>query len=147
MTIKLYNNLSDPNTVIKNITLVSTLTGSLRNETETLIHPHILIESSSFPSVNYAYIPEFGRYYFINAITAIRNNLWEITLSVDVLMSFNLASVTGILIESESVNINRYLQSRGFVKTCKTKTDIINFPSGLLDTGEYILITAGGTVS
>ena len=146
MTIELYNNLSDPNTVIKNITLVSTLAGSLRNETETLIHPRILIESSSFPSVNYAYIADFGRYYFINAITAIRNNIWEIALSVDVLMSFNLASVTSILIESESVNSNRYLPSRGFVKTCKTKTDIVNFQSGLLDTGEYILITAGGNM-
>ena len=146
MTIELYANTSDPNTIIKNITLQSTLSGTLKNETETVISPHVLIESSTYPAANYAYITDFGRFYFIKEIKAIRSHIWELALDVDVLMSFNLGGVTGIASESEAVNANRYLNSRGFIKLCKTKTDIVQFPNGLLDTGEYILITAGGSL-
>lgn len=146
MTIELYSNLSDYNTIVKNVSLLNTLNGVLRNETETIETPHIIIESESYPSANYARIVDFNRYYFIRGIKAIRSNVWEIALDVDVLMSFNLASVTGIVVETENVYADRYLKSRGYVKNCKTKTDIVNFPYGLLDTGEYILITAGGTL-
>lgn len=146
MTIELYTNLSDYNTIIKDITLQSTLTGTLKNETETIINPHVLIESSTYPTANYAHITDFGRYYFIKEIKAVRSHIWELALDVDVLMSFNLSSITGILVETENNNSNMYLPSRGFVKTCKTKTDIINFPYGLLESGEYILITAGGSI-
>ena len=39
-------------------------------------------------SSNYVYIPDFNRYYFINDITSVRQNLWRLTLHVDVLMSY-----------------------------------------------------------
>lgn len=39
-------------------------------------------------SANYARITEFNRYYFITDITSIRNNLWEISMTCDVLMSY-----------------------------------------------------------
>ena len=40
-----------------------------------------------------------------------------------------------------------YMQGEQWSTTVKNKTDIINFPSGLLDDGEYILITSGGIAS
>lgn len=39
-------------------------------------------------TANYAYIPDFNRYYFITDITAVGRNLWMISMSVDVLMSY-----------------------------------------------------------
>ena len=39
-----------------------------------------------------------------------------------------------------------YFSGEQWQTTVKTKTDVINFPSGLLDNGEYILITSGGVV-
>lgn len=39
-------------------------------------------------SANYAYIPDFNRWYFVTDITATGRNLWMITMSVDVLMSY-----------------------------------------------------------
>lgn len=39
-------------------------------------------------SCNYMYIPTFNRYYFIDDIISVRNNLWRIVAHVDVLMSF-----------------------------------------------------------
>ena len=43
---------------------------------------------SAIPSYNYAYIPEFNRYYFITDITSVNNQLWRIDMHVDVLMSY-----------------------------------------------------------
>lgn len=39
-------------------------------------------------TANYAYIPDFNRYYFITDITAISRYLWQISMSVDVLMTY-----------------------------------------------------------
>ena len=40
------------------------------------------------PTFNYVYIPVFNRYYFVDNIVSVRNRLWRISMSVDVLMSF-----------------------------------------------------------
>lgn len=146
MNIILYNNASDNNVVHKVITQQSEITGSLKNETN-IVNPVILIQSATPIVGNYAYIPVFGRYYYINDVKCIRNEIYEIEMHVDVLMSFNLSSIQGILSESEKDEINRYLPSRGFVINSKHKTDIVPFPNGLNTTGEYILITAGGLLS
>lgn len=37
---------------------------------------------------NYAYIPNFRRYYFITRIESVRNGLWRVNLSVDVLTTY-----------------------------------------------------------
>lgn len=146
-TITLYNNSSDNKTVHKNLTLVVTLEGTLRHETECLQSPVITVKADNKPECNYAYIPLFGRYYFINSIRAVRNGIFELTLISDVLMSFNLDNVTGILQATESNYKNHYLPSEGFVINSKQKTDIMQFPNGLNSSGEYILITAGGLIS
>lgn len=142
MDIILYNTSDDPRVVNKTITQVASLQGSLRNETE-IVTPVVLIEYANPAAFNYAYISAFGRYYFVTDVKSVRNGILEIHLKSDVLKSFGLSGITGILSESQSV-VNNYLPSRGFVRNCKTKTDIIQFPNGLLNNGEYILITAGG---
>ena len=44
-------------------------------------------------------------------------------------------------------NASTYMDGEQWKATVKTKTDVIQFPQGLLDSGEYILITSGGVVS
>lgn len=46
---------------------------------------------SNFLNCNYAYIQEFGRYYFITDRISYNNSLWSIPMHVDVLMSFKEA--------------------------------------------------------
>lgn len=84
-----YNNSAEPNRVDKTSYLQSlfTLEGTLR-ESCNIINPSILIEREEFINANYCYIPNFNRYYFIDKITSVRNNLWRIDLSVDVLMTY-----------------------------------------------------------
>lgn len=142
MQILLYNTESPRNKIQKEITLLATLSGALRDETNT-VNPTVRIAAVEMPSFNYARIPDFGRYYYLRDVRAVRFGLWEIMLESDPLMSFDLSDVSGVVVETENGGSD-YLESRHFVRNVKSKTDILNFSNGLLETGEYILITAGG---
>lgn len=87
--ITFHQNSAEPNRVDKSayLTAQTIMTGVLREETS-IISPVILVESNTFPNYNYCYITEFNRYYYIEDIISVRNGLWELSLSVDVLMSF-----------------------------------------------------------
>lgn len=142
MIVNLYNNESPANKISKNITLLAALEGQLRGEAN-LVSPAIRIFNSGLPAFNYAQIPLFNRYYFLKDVRQVRTDIWDILLQSDPLMSFNLGSVSGILVEGTNGGSD-YLEHRHFVRNVKSKTDILPFSSGLLDSGEYILITAGG---
>ena len=53
----------------------------IRIKWDTFINDYVL-------SANYVYIPDFNRYYDINDMTSVRQNLWRLSLHVDVLMSY-----------------------------------------------------------
>ena len=88
----------------------------------------------------------FNCYYFITDITVIRTGLFAISLMVDVLESFksDIKNLSVILLNTQNVGSSNYLPSPVFRNNVKSKTDILNFPNGLNDSGEFILITAGG---
>ena len=124
---------------------MNVFSGTLREETS-IISPVVLMELENPSSYNYAYIPEFGRYYFINDIVSVRKGLWRISMRVDVLESFKnyILDLGVILSDSENTGAENYLSGDVWKTKVKEKTDIINFPSGLSETGHFILITAGG---
>lgn len=146
MFLKLYNNTSEKNAITKTLTNELSLEGKLRGEC-TIKNPVIDIASTgNIPSYNFAYIPEFDRYYFIDNISSIRTGIWSIAMTCDVLMSFktDILNSYAIINHTQENEITQYMSSDIWKTLVKDKTDIINFPNGLLETGEYILITAGG---
>ena len=146
MHLNLYNNQSEKNEINKQLSTLFDLEGTLREKTS-ILTPIIIVESSDFIGIaNYAYIPEFSRYYFIIDIQCIRHNLYEVSMKVDVLMSFkdDILNSYVIIDKTSSAETSHYLSDDAWKTLVKDKTDIINFSSGLLDSGEYILITAGG---
>lgn len=145
MDITFYINNSEKNKISKNLTNNTHISGTLRNETG-VMNPVILIHSVNPTKFNYVYIPEFNRYYFITDMVSIRTDIWQIKLHVDVLMSFkdSLKNVKVILNDSEVEGADNYLTGEQWVTNVKDTTNIVNFPNGLRDNGEYILITAGG---
>lgn len=150
MDIILYKTDSERERINKTLSEGVTLTGSLRGESS-VIKPSILIEAVNISDYNYCYIAEFGRYYYINNIISVRTSLWRIECSVDVLMSFqtqilNLDVIVSDLSLGEDPT-SVYFSGEQWQSIVKTKTDVIQFPSGLLDDGEYILITSGGIAS
>ena len=79
MTIVLYNSSAELVTLNKStyLTPVGTLTGTLRAGCN-LFDPQILVELDGLPNFNYAYIPEFSRYYFKKDVDNVNNKLWNI---------------------------------------------------------------------
>lgn len=145
MNIIFYNNQSEDNRLIKTITQISTGSGTLR-EPCNMIDPSVLTAITDVSNINYAYIADFGRYYFIRKITVEREGVYRIDMHVDVLMSNRTALLNckGIINSSTTVNANKYLNSDTWVRTEKDSTTIMRFPSGLSSNGNFILITAGG---
>lgn len=124
------------------------LDGSLRKATSAL-NIEIDIEKTNplLYKYNYMYIEEFGRYYFIDDIVSVRNRLWTIHATVDVLMSFcsDILSTECIIDKVENeMTANLYLDDGSFVMDSRKYNEIKEFPSGLNETGQYILICAGG---
>lgn len=145
-TISLFKTASENNRVVKDLIDEKQLSGELRNQTSVL-NPKIRIESAdNISGYNYCYIPEFGRYYYIVDITSVRTNAWEVSMRCDVLMSYKdeIKGMNAILDNTQKTGLSNYLASPNWVNLVKTKTDIMVFPSGLRDQGEFILITAGG---
>lgn len=144
--LKLYNNTSEKNTINKSLINEISLEGNLRGQC-TIKNPVIdIVSNGNAPTYNYAFIPEFNRYYFIDNITSVRTGLWSISMTCDVLMSFktDILNSYAIINHTQENEITQYMSSDIWKTLVKDKTDIINFPNGLLETGEYILITAGG---
>ena len=146
MIITLYNNLSERNVIDKTLTNALAIEGTLR-ESVSVTAPVMTIQGGiAIVGYNYCYIEDFYRYYFITDIKSIRNNLWALTLKVDVLMSFknDIKNTPAIIDHTTEQKTTSYMTSEIWQSLVKDKTDIINFSSGLPETGGYILITAGG---
>ena len=87
LTLTLYNNSSAPNVVHKKLTQLTSLSGDLKedvNVENVVLHiPYF----STFASCNYAYIPEFKRYYYVK-VDVISGERLKLTMRSDPLMSF-----------------------------------------------------------
>lgn len=143
MQITFYNNSSDKIKLNKNITEVLSLSGTLRDECE-ILRPIIRIEHHGMINANYCYITEFHRYYFVKQYIE-RENLIRIECEVDPLMSYRVQiNSLSVIVNNNTNRNNKYLNSDLWVSTVKKKTSIKQFPNGLNDEGEFILITAGG---
>ena len=145
MTITLCVNNSEKNKLGKSLSNLNVFSGSLKGETS-VTNPVIIMELENPTGFNYAYIPEFGRYYFIDDMVSVRTGLWKISMKVDVLESFknNIRGIPVILSDSTETGKELYLSGKVWKSKVKELTNIINFPSGLSDNGYFILITAGG---
>lgn len=145
MDIKLYKNHSEKNKINKNLTGEVEYSGTLRDETS-VINPVVLLHAENPSLYNYAYIPQFHRYYYIRDIASVRNGLWRVSLTVDPLMSFktDILELNVILSDTETAGVSNYYSGNQWRTLVKAKTDIIRFSNGLLNNGEYVLITAGG---
>ena len=87
--IELYKNRAEPNRVDKTnyITKIGTMLGTMREESS-ITDLTITFESDSVPTFNYIYVPIFNRYYFVADIKSLGFKMWQMSLEVDVLMTY-----------------------------------------------------------
>ena len=142
--ILLQRNNSEKNRVTKDLTLLGTATGVLREETS-IVDPIVKIECdlANVVKCNYITIAEFGRSYFVNNITSVRQGLVEFQCHVDVLSSYatEIKGTTAIIRRQEN-DWNLYLND-GTFKVYQNPTVLTKaFPSGFT-TQELVLAVAG----
>ena len=142
MNILLYKTTNANNDLNKTISDKVELVGALR-EASSIIAPSILIQSNPI-GYNYAYVPEFGRYYYIKNITAFRKGAYIVDLKCDVLMSFReeILHMSGIV--SRLTNGDEYA-NRDIKTKCLETHRRLDFPeTPFTRNGSYILISKGG---
>lgn len=145
MTLKLYTNYSDKNHLDKSITQQgSDITGTLREDCS-IVDPVIKIESITnfnISTCNYAYISEFGRYYYITNIVCV-GKLYELHMHCDVLMSFKsqIRGNSAVIARNENT-YNLYLTDGVFKTYANPHYQIKKFPSGF--SGFHYVLTISG---
>lgn len=151
MTVTLYQNFSDSNVVNKNLTEILTGTGTLREESS-VITPSIVFEttSSGIVNVNYIYIQDWNKYYYVDNIVSIRNGLWGFTLKIDVLMTYKewFLPLSGIIARQENL-YNLYLDDDKFQTQSQRMYVTKAFPNrvqagNVTGAQSFILTLAGG---
>lgn len=114
MNITLYNYIGLYNKYNKT-TILSTATKISKTCTlkdgSSVLYPYIILtddsDELSLSDVNYAYIPLFKRYYFVE-VDSISNKLWVLRLSVDALYSYRLQLSGSRLVLEREYGIGEY---------------------------------------
>jgi hypothetical protein len=110
------------------------------------MNPVLIIAGDTIDTnVNYAYIPDLGRYYFVRNKMQVTANRLELDLHVDVLMSFKESiGQSTALVEVTGNAVNPYIESDIWTPDVRRTTHVKKFESGFNHNPQYILITAGG---
>lgn len=140
----LQTNNSEKNKLDKDLATISTISGTLKNETS-IIDPVILIEVdlTNLINCNYITIPVFGRSYFVTNIRSIRRNLVEVSAHVDVLSSFaSQIRNNAAIIRRQENRWNLYLNDGVFKVYQNPMVLTREFPTGF-STFEFVLAVAG----
>lgn len=144
MTVTFYTNTSDKIVLDKDITALLTVTGTLKNETS-ITSPVMMFSDidSIISDTNYVYIAEFNRYYFVNEIRSIRNNLWEISMHVDVLKTYaDSIRENSAIIGRQQEQYNLYLNDGLFKTQQNPRIEQYSFPTGFTQLN-FVLALAG----
>lgn len=143
MLISLYNT-NDSNMII-NKTLTNKVDYDIKiKDNVSIINPVIILKNETLITSNYAYIPNFNRYYYIDDIEVFPNDVYNLSLKCDVLMSFKNDILNSNAYINQSTNDNKYYDS-GFRSEVKKEVDIYysDFDMSNEETS-IILITVGG---
>lgn len=122
-----FNNTKEDIVVNKEISVNSyalRLRGTFRDNID-FINPIFDIEWTQIPTFNYVYLNMFGRYYFVDNIECVRNNLYRIYCSIDVLMSYKeQLQDLQVYVTRQENNYNEYLPDEKLPSNSKTFSQI-----------------------
>lgn len=125
----------------------------LKDETNILYPTIRLLNFDGVIKFNYCYIEKFNRYYFINNVTYLSNNIVELSCNVDVLMSYKsyIQNLKVITSRQKTLGNNELVDNRLKLLNYPTIETSTVFPKGFVDSSsgnnfQYIMITTGGDV-
>lgn len=144
-TINFYSYNGHPNTVNKQLGEFTAIEGDLR-QTFDVLRPTVTLRKQPRPTFNYCYIPDLGRYYFVDRVSFEGNNTYELSLLVDVLQTYKdeIKNATGNITRRD--NPDKYVSNRNTVYSRVphfVKSEFSN--KGLLnDSGTMVMVTIKG---
>lgn len=161
MSINLYKFTGDRKQILKDTnhgaTFIETISGTWKNDTD-ILKPVITLEPTTTSTIakicketNYAYIADFGRYYYVDDIIALPGSVLELHLSIDVLMSWatEILALTEGIVErnAQAANSNLYLDDAEIhiYNNPNIQTYDFSYASGSLTFGNqaFVLAVAG----
>lgn len=145
MEVQFFYNTSDDRLINKELIEGITLEGIPRDDVN-IMNPIIRFESSEIMRYNYAYIPELQRYYKVSSIDIARNEIYDVTFAVDVLMSFRGHILQlPVIVDKQTMSENgdEYIDDGSLVTDNVMFTTVYNYESGFNNEPEFVLIVAG----
>lgn len=143
MNIIFYKTVSPENVIDKVLTDTTTKTGNLLEDTD-IIRPSIEFNFNPV-SFNYAYIADFGRYYYVRSVVNTGASTWRVDFEVDPLMSFKDQIKASPCIAAKSSSVyNLYLNDPNY--KCYQDDVILmqNFPTGFEEQNSHFVLTVLG---
>lgn len=141
MKVVLYRNISGKNVVNKQITQLGEFNGNLRDECS-INQPVISLAGAIPPLANYAFIPEFQRYYFVE-LRSIRTGIFQMSGRTDVVKTFIPSMGDSSVIVNRNANVySTYLDDNSFKTDSRPQILTKLFPYSF-DTYQLILTVAG----
>lgn len=154
MNIVLYNNSSDRRTITKTLETIETINGA-EPFGECSVHNPVmrLRPFDNWALVNYAYIADYKRYYFVTEVKIVSGNVLEISCTCDPLMSFRQQILRSVAMCVANENTStKYIRDKNYPVSLKKSlttyvfdADPFNIETTGYQTGHnYVLTTAGG---
>lgn len=145
----LYQNKSSNIRIDKELDHLHTYDCIIKDSTS-ILTPTIRLNASDINVTkgNYGYIPKFKRFYYVTNVTSVRQDVWEIALKCDVLMSFRDDIIEHKVIFNHSEKTyNLYLNDGTLQMDSRPKVTWNKFPNSLTEDGTYVLILAGNNTN
>lgn len=150
MTITLYKSPGERNRLSRPLTTVKTYSTAQLTDIVNVETPELLVNrDDTIIGFDYAYIPAFNRYYFLNDLQVVNGNQFKLFLESDPLMSFRQDILNSQCIAKRSTsNINPEIEDnqaafKNIPKRIHFKMAEGFTPSGSSTSWNYIL-TLGG---
>lgn len=139
-----YSTKSDNRKLRKDLSLIKEV-NYINKSNDSVLNPIIVVDTfDGFEKVNYAFIEQYKRFYFVTDIQPIVGGRLQITLKVDVLQSYaDAIANTQAIIERSSSYGNSYIVDNDIVLSNKPNYQTIAFPKSLDTTLHYVLIVSG----
>lgn len=144
MLMKMYDTKSSNNVINKVLENEHEFDIKFKDKTD-IVNPVVILSSPTLILSNYAFIPDFNRYYFVDKIELFPNSIYHITLRCDVLESFKAEILASSgFINQQTNNVNKYYNSN-YQSEVRKEVDLykstVTIPT---DVKETILVTIGG---
>lgn len=145
-SITLYKVSDDNNVIDKSLNSALTFNIMMKADVDVL-NPVIILDSISAADYNYAYIPSFGRYYYITSRTAIPGGLTQISMHVDVLKSYsNEIKSLSAVIKRQQNRGSQYIPDPEYELNSNTNKKTIKFSKSPFTKNLNYLLTVNGGV-